>query len=108
MWFWENVVAELEYQGITNKALAEKCGFDASNIGRGIRLKSSPSVDTALKIANALNVSVEYLVNNSNSTNSSKSPQNLGTKYYKTLINLESLPEKQRNSIIHMIEEMSI
>lgn len=95
------------YSGLSNKALAEKCGFDASCIGRGIKLGSFPSVETALKIARALNVSVEYLTGDSKETSDSKSPQNLGRKYYNTLRQLDSLPEKQRNSIIHMIEEMS-
>lgn len=105
MGFWDNVAKELDYLGMTNKSLAEKCGFDASNIGRGIKLRSSPSVETAVKISQALNVSVEYLVDESNSD--FQSPKFLGKKYYKTLKHLESLPEKQRNSIIHMIEEMS-
>lgn len=104
MGFWDNVSKELDYLGMTNKSLAEKCGFDASNIGRGIKLQSSPSVETAVKISQALNVSVEYLLDESDSD--LQSPQFLGKKYYKTLKNLESLPEKQRNSIIHMIEEM--
>jgi transcriptional regulator with XRE-family HTH domain len=104
MGFWDNVVKELDYLGMTNKSLAEKCGFDASNIGRGIRLKSSPSVETAVKIAKSLGVSVEFLVDGNESDQNT--PQSLGKKYYKTLKNLDSLPEKQRNSIIHMIEEM--
>lgn len=104
MGFWDNVVKELDYLGMTNKSLAEKCGFDASNIGRGIRLGSSPSVETAVKISNALGVSVEYLINENEPTH--KTPQALGKKYYKTLQYLDSMSEKQRNSIIHMIEEM--
>lgn len=105
--FWENVVAELSYKGLTNKYLAEKCGFDASSIGRGIKLGSSPSVDTALKIAQELNVSVEYLAGVSNEISDVKSPQNLGRKYYNSLKQLDSLPEKQRNAIIHLIDDLS-
>ena len=59
MGFWDNVLAELDYRGMTNKTLAEKAGFEASNIGRGIRLKSSPSADTAVKIAKILNKAVK-------------------------------------------------
>lgn len=62
MGFWNNVLIELDYLGMTNKALAQKAGFAASNIGKGIRMQSSPSADTAVKIANILGVSVEYLV----------------------------------------------
>ena len=82
MGFWDNVIKELDYLGMTNKSLAEKCGFDASNIGRGIRLGSSPSVETAVKIANVLGVSVEFLVDGNESEQ--KTPQSLGKKYYKT------------------------
>ncbi len=106
MGFWDNVEKELDYLGMTNKSLAEKCGFDASNIGRGSRLGSSPSVETAVKIAKVLGVSVDYLVNE-NEKDSIKSPQTLGKQYYKTLMYLDSLPEKERNSIVHMIEEMA-
>ena len=103
--FWDNVVRELDYLNMTNKSLAEKCGFDASNIGRGIKLESSPSVETAVKIANALNVSVEYLVSGKENQDIA-TPQTLGTKYYKSLQILDSMPEKQRNAILKMIEEL--
>lgn len=107
MSFWDNVVIELDYIGMTNKALAEKCGFDASNIGRGIKLNSSPSAETAVKIAKELNVSVEYLVTgkdpksimcqNSNETK-------LLHKYSKILKDLDSLPENIQKPIINMIK----
>ena len=78
----------------------------ASNIGRGIRLGSSPSVETGVRIAKVLGVSVDYLVNDKEN-DPIKSPQSLGKQYYKTLMYLDSLPEKERNSIVHMIEEMA-
>ena len=62
MGFWNNVLIELDYLGMTSKALAVKAGFAASNIGKGIRMRRSTSADTAVKIANILGVSVEYLV----------------------------------------------
>ena len=39
--FWENVVAELGFQGKTRKELAAEIGFDASNIGKGEKQKYS-------------------------------------------------------------------
>lgn len=63
--FWDNVAVELEYLGMTNKALAEKVGITASNIGKGQKQGSSPSAETAVKIAKVLGVSVEYLVTGS-------------------------------------------
>ncbi len=109
MGFWDNVLAELDYRGMTNKALAEKAGFDASNIGRGIRLKSSPSADTAVKIAKILNVSVEYLVTGTDSKISDETNNSLRInfkKYARTLEKLESIPEKTRNSIIQLIDNI--
>lgn len=109
MGFWDNVLVELDYLGMTNKALAEKAGFDPSNIGRGIRLKSSPSADTAVKIAKVLNVSVEYLVTGSETQSDENAIKNLNKlKKYETVLNkLESIPEKSRNSILSLIDNVS-
>lgn len=68
MSFWENVVAELEYKGINRKTLALEAKFDASNIGKGLKNGNIPSADTAVRIANVLGVSVEYLVTGKDKT----------------------------------------
>lgn len=110
MGFWDNVVTELDYLGMTNKALAEKAGFDASNIARGIRYKSNPSVETAVKIAEILDVSVEYLVTGKDSKSSnapSIKDRKFFQKYASTLEKLESIPEKSRDSILKLIENVS-
>ena len=60
--FWERVVDELDYLGITRTYLATTCNFSLTNIGQGIKLGSTPSAETAVKIAEVLGVSVEYLV----------------------------------------------
>lgn len=105
MGFWDNVLAELDYLGMSNRTLAKKAGFDPSNIGRGIRLKSSPSVETAVKIAEVLNVSVESLVYGKDFQNVKK--QNMIQKYAQAIEKLESIPEKSRNSILLLIENVS-
>ena len=61
--FWERVDKELEFLGKTRKSLALEVGFNLGNIGKGIKLGSTPSAETAVKIAQVLGVSVEYLVN---------------------------------------------
>ena len=61
--FWERVDKELEYKGKTRKSLAIEVGFNLGNIGKGIKLGSTPSAETAVKIAQVLGVSVEFLVN---------------------------------------------
>lgn len=109
MGFWDNVLIELDYLGMTNKALAEKCGFDASNIGRGIKLGSAPSVETAVKIAKELNVTVEYLVTGSDSKMIIHQNQNeiqLLHKYSTTLKDLDSLPEQAKQPVITLIKNL--
>lgn len=109
MGFWDNVLVELDYLGMTNKALAEKCGFDASNIGRGIKLGSAPSVETAVRIAKVLNVSVEYLVTGSDSNLKNQQSQidlQLLHKYSTTLKDLDSLPEQAKKPVIKLIENL--
>ena len=61
--FWNRVDNELEFLGKNRTYLANKCGFTVANIGKGIKLGSTPSAETAVKIAQVLGVSVEYLVN---------------------------------------------
>ena len=67
--FWRRVDEELEYKGINRTYLAKECGFSLTNIGQGIKLGSTPSAETAVKIAKVLGVSVEYLVTGSESPN---------------------------------------
>lgn len=63
MGFRENLKAELEYQDIKTKELAEKSGVNKRTIDHYLMASpQEPSVTNALKIAQALGVSVEYLV----------------------------------------------
>lgn len=103
MGFWDNVAIELDYLGMTNKELANRVGITASNIGKGQRQGSSPSADTAVKIAAVLGVSVEYLVNGTNNPNSSKNHEEeqnqlrLYRKHSEIIKKCEELsPEKEK------------
>ena len=66
MSFAENVRAELEYQDIQVKELAQKTGISKNTLDKYLSgRKSEPGVENAVKIARVLGVSVEYLVCNS-------------------------------------------
>ena len=71
--FWKRVDEELDYKGMNRKALSKEVGFSVGNVGKGIQLGSSPSADTAVKIAQVLGVSVEYLVNGTDKSTEKKS-----------------------------------
>ena len=63
MSFRENLKDELVFQGILVKELAAKTGISKRTLDNYLRENGNmPPVDVALKISEALNVSVEYLV----------------------------------------------
>ena len=63
MGFKENFKDELSYKGMSSKELSNITGISQGSISNYLKEKSSiPSADVAVKIAKALNVSVEYLV----------------------------------------------
>ena len=63
MGFRENLKEELDYQGLKTKDLAEKSGVNKRTIDHYLMTNpQEPSVTNAFKIAQALNVSVEYLL----------------------------------------------
>lgn len=114
MSFWENVDAELEYKGMTRKALATEAGFNLGNVGKGIKLGSSPSADTAVRIAKVLGVTVEYLVNGTDSAASKKDNNRLQKemelfrKYRKTVEKLDALPQGTKAPIVEMIDKIEV
>lgn len=99
MTFWERVDEELKYRGMERKELGTKAGFPESYISKGISRKSCPQADLAVKIAEVLGVSVEYLVNGADTSKNknAKSEENLHLfrKYQKLIQKCESLsPQK--------------
>ena len=63
MSFGKNLKQELVYSGVLKKELAAKTGINKRAIDTYVRTNSSmPPADTAVKIAKALGVTVEYLV----------------------------------------------
>ena len=106
--FWERVDEELEYKGMNRKSLATEVGFNLGNIGKGIQLGSSPSADTAVKIAKVLNVSVEYLVTGQDLSLQKENLDLHRYREYSSFINqLDSLPENQRELIKSIVAKMN-
>ena len=69
MGFKENLKSELLYQGIYVKDLADKSQISRRTLDNYLREKASdPTAENAVKIANALGVSVEYLVTGSDAS----------------------------------------
>jgi transcriptional regulator with XRE-family HTH domain len=63
MGFKENLKSELAYSGMLVKELAAKSGVNIHSINNYLNARGQiPSIEAGLKIAQALGVSVEYLV----------------------------------------------
>lgn len=110
--FWERVDDLLDRNDINKKTLAYEAGFDASNITKGIKNNNVPSVETAVKIAKVLDVSVEYLVNG---TESPKSPSQKETeqnqlrlyrKYHNIIEKMENFSEEKQTLVNNLITDL--
>lgn len=93
MAFRENLKCELEYQDIKVKELAILCGISRRTLDQYLSTSAKmPSAENAVKIANALNVSVEFLVTGGNfsvknhKTKDSEDNKNIIQKKYHSLI----------------------
>ncbi|MBR5400768.1 MAG: helix-turn-helix transcriptional regulator [Treponema sp.] len=107
--FWKRVDEEIEYKGINRASLARKCNFSVTNIGQGIKSGSTPSADTAVKIASVLGVTVEYLVTGSNSpSNQNKAQESeqlrLYRKHSEIIKKCEQLSPEKEQLLANFIE----
>ena len=109
--FWKRVDEEIEYKGINRAFLSRKCDFSVTNIGQGIKLGSTPSAETAVKIATVLGVSVEYLVNGTNNSNSAKNHEEeqnqlrLYRKHSEIIKKCEELSSEKEKLLVNFIEQ---
>lgn len=92
MGFKENLKAELDYQGMQLKELSAKCGVSKNTLGNYLTGHNSlPSIETGVKIAQALGVSAEYLVNGESVEQ--KDFSSIPMKYRKIIESLNSLDD---------------
>ena len=110
--FWERVVDELDFLGITRTYLATTCNFSLTNIGQGIKLGSTPSAETAVKIAQVLGVSVEYLVNGTENTKSPSQKETeqkqlrLYRKYHNLIEKMERFSEEKQTLVNNLVNDL--
>ena len=104
MGFKENLKDELRFQDVTVKELAYKTEINKRTIDNYLREnESQPTVENAVKIAQALGVTVEYLVNGQNSAPAAK---DASQGQPPAIQKLNSLPDGIREPLCKMIEEL--
>lgn len=63
--FSEILTATIKLRGLTNTEFAEKMGMDITVLSRYVTGHSEPKIGRVIKMAKVLDVSVDYLVGNS-------------------------------------------
>ena len=101
MSFGKNLKQELIYSGMLKKELAAKTGINKRAIDTYVRTNSSmPPADTAVKIAQALGVTVEYLVTGEEPAPSAKNDHIL-------MRCIRNLSKKDQRIIAVILKEMN-
>lgn len=98
--FRENLRDELDFQDMTVKMLSAKTGIPKPTLDCYLSNRNTiPPADIAVKIALALNVTVEQLVLGSNNLNKSDESGN----YKRLITNLSKLPLSFQNMLETMV-----
>lgn len=107
--FRENLRNELDFQGLTVKELSAKTGIIKGTLDNYLGIRASiPPADIAVKIAQALNVSVEYLVTGKDKKSKSPAFIQINPETKSILTDLDSIPlniQKTIKNLIHQTAE---
>ncbi len=107
MGFAENLRNELDYQDIEIKELSQKTGISKNTLDKYLSgRKSQPGVENAVKIAQALGVSVEYLV--CNPTNSESEILMLNKEQHNILKQYNALNSFNKQTIQDLLKSLSL
>ena len=96
MSFGENVSAARKKKGFSQDELGKMVGTIAVTIGRYERNEIKPSIDVATKIADALDVSLDFLVGSSDAV--------LEKSLVKKITAIQQLPEEDKICVIKMLD----
>ena len=104
MGFKENLKSELIYSGILVKELSVKTGIKKHTLDNYLNTHNSlPNAETAVKIAKALGVSVEYLVTGAE-TKAAKAKPPLSPDLRLLIQAAEKLSPKNRRLAINLVK----
>ena len=104
MGFKENLKSELAFSGMLVKELATKSGVNKFSLDNYLNARGQiPSVEVGYKIAQALGVSVEYLITG-NENIGSKEPVKFNTDIRKITRLAEQLDEENRKFVIDFLQ----
>ncbi len=92
----DNMMLLRKKKGFSQAELGKQIGTSGDVVGRYERGDIKPSIDVVEKIADALDVSIDYLIG--------KSPVTLDKQAVKRLEDISSLPEESKNFLMNIID----
>ena len=96
MSFGKRLLSARKSKGISQEELAEKLGTKGPAVGRYERDEMKPSIDAAAKMAELLNVSLDYLVG--------KTDLNLDSSMMKRIQLVSKLPDKEKECVFVFLD----
>lgn len=96
MTFGERIILHRKQLKMSQDDLARKVGTSAPIIGRYERNEIKPSIEVAAKIANELNVTVDYLLTGSNMV--------MDKQLMKRMEDIEALPAEEKDKVYYFID----
>lgn len=94
--FGDNMMLIRKKKGLSQADLGKTIGTSGDVIGRYERGDITPSIEVVIKIADALEVSVDYLVG--------KTTLQLDKQALKRLEDISKLPEENKNFVLNLID----
>lgn len=92
----DNIMLLRKKRGLSQSALGKTIGTSGDVIGRYERGDITPSIDVVAKIADALDVSIDYLVGKTN--------LKIDTKLLKRLEDIEGLGEEAKKFVLKVLD----
>lgn len=96
MSFGENVATARKKKKLSQADLAKEVGTIAVTIGRYERNEIKPSIDIATKIADVLDVSLDYLVGNTDTV--------LDKDLLKKITDIQKLPDDKKFVVMELLD----
>lgn len=92
----ERLLAIRKEKKIAQGELAKKVGIHTNILGRYERGETTPNIEMASKLADSLNVSVDYLIG--------KTDVKIDKVILDKIITIQTLPEEDRHCIMYSLE----
>jgi len=106
--FRENLRNELDFQGIIIKELSEKTKIPIATLDCYLRTRATePSAENAVKIAQALRVSVEYLVMGETDSEGKRYRTTPNRDIQEIIRRIETLTPPQHKAILRLLMSFS-